>query len=218
MREENETAAWMDTKYDAAFKQEAKEETPLYVDEKRSPTIDPDEIDVKRTCCHSIFYLISYYSIISLLCLLFSQLMPLFLLKIEGLHFLLRCYVCLFSIVLLIVEAEMSLSFITESGIVSNWISRGIILSFLGLINKEASKQVIIINNGQEQWHFWNFFLVFQTVASWMMVVSGGLYALMGLMCLDGVKESQERQYQKNVEEEKMRKRLRLEEKFKTHV
>merc|ERR1712125_280764 len=96
-------------------------------------------------------------------------------------------------------------------------ISRGIILSFLGLINKESSKQ-IIISDGVEHANFWNFFVVFQVVASWMMVVSGGLYVLMGLFCMDGVKESQEKQYQKNVEKETMRRRLILEEKFKSAV
>lgn len=211
------------SKYDAAFEKDPEEETPLFVKEKKN-LVKEKEIVVRRSCCHSIFIMMSTYSSISLLCLLFSQGGVLYFHRIRGLNLALRCYVGLFGIVLLLVEVGIPLGFLTESGLIANWSCRGIIHSFLGLINEVESLETILMHNEtsgevtivhEDISEPEVIFQSFQVATSWMMVGSGVLYFLMGLCCLDRLRTQFEEQYKTNLEKAKMKKRLLDEEAFK---
>lgn len=169
------------------------------------------ERTIRPTFCHSFFILITYYSILSLAFLLISQLAPLISIKLRGLHLYLRIYIAFFSVVLLLVELEFPF-FSGSSGFMENWLSRGILHSFLGLVNQEESA---VIYNKQESYilsHEANglselsaLLDLFLQVTSWMMVVSGILYTLMGALCLKKVKDSCVSKYKEELDKERRR-------------
>lgn len=166
---------------------------------------------LRPTCCHSIFILFSTYSSISLLFLLASQLSPLLFVKITGLHFYLRFYLAFFAFILFLVEVEFPYISASNSLFVDNWASRGILHSFLGLVNQEES----LILSAQEQKKSSLFdgddteiefiLQLFVQITSYMMVISGVLYFLMGIFCLKGVKDKCQTHYKNLVEKEKQR-------------
>lgn len=224
--QEEEDVRWLDNKFDANFAKDPEENTPLFV-EKKKP-IDTSEVTgVSRTCCHSVFIAISTFSGISLVCLLVSQFAPLLFQSLRGLQLALRCYIGFFALLLILVEFDAPFAFITESEAITSWVSRGIIHSFLGLINQEESVTVVQIAvesynitgevddfesaelSGAQMFQF------FQSTASWMMVASGLIYVLMGLLCLDGLREKYEVQYRSDLEQEEMRRKIIAEENFK---
>lgn len=225
MREE-EDVSWLDNKFDANFAKKPEENTPLFVETKKS--IDASEVTgVSRACCHSVFIAISTFSGFSLVCLFCSQFAPLLFLSLRGLQLALRCYIGFFALLLILVEFDAPFSFLTDSEAITNWVSRGILHSFLGLINQEES--VTVVQAAVESYNitgevddFENakltgarIFQFFQLTTSWMMVASGLVYVMMGLLCLDNLKEKYEAQYKSDLEQEEMRRKILAEENFK---
>ena len=181
---------------------------------------------IRRSCCHSFFILISIYSSFALLFLFTSQLAPLLVYDIRGLHMYLRVYIAFFSFILLMVELEVPYFSSTPrtlsdgndngtpiaEGFMDNWISRGILHSFLGLINQEESLVMTNIqqlnlqksktNNLPEAQILLDLFV---QITSWMMVISGVLYALMGLFCLRSVKVKCQMKYRDDLQKEEQR-------------
>lgn len=210
--EEEGKHSWLDDKFDSEFamrkddiSEPATEDTPLVQQRESS---QPTNKRVNRTCCHSFFILISSYSSISLACLLISQFAPLKFVKIRGLELALRCYIGLFSIILLMAEMNAPFDFLTENQLLGNWISRGVIYSFMGLVNKEESVTIGNMNHNRKKITAADIFEIFQAVSSWMMVASGLLYAIMGLLCLRSMKDRCEKEYKKALKKEKVKKEV----------
>lgn len=177
---------------------------------------------VGSTCCHATFLWISFYSCASLLALLGSQFGLLLFNKVWGLRLILRCYNGVFCACLLWVEFSDGSTAGAGSPMRSNWILRGLAHSYLGLVNEEerteracltyerdvgnassSSTATATIQSAVEE-----NFLVFQQVSSWMMIVSGCLYFLMGLCCLDRLKRSHAERHRSVVEDAEYRSRI----------
>lgn len=195
--------------------EEAKETTPLIGANRKNKK---KRVIVRPTCCHSFFLLIQTYSSFSLLFLLICQIPPLFFLKIGGLELALRVYISFFALILLLVEVEAPY-FSNTSGFMDNWLTRGILHSFLGLINEEQAAVVIGSQQsflkkhpGSEISELLALFDLFIQITSYMLVISGCIYVLMWMLCLRGVKRNCQAKHAEAIEKERVRREALTEE------
>ena len=195
-----------------------QEDDAFLIDEENNQEGSHVKQKVRPTCCHSVFIFFNTYSAISLVLLVISQFAPFYFIKIEGLHLYLRIYIAFFSFILFLIELEVPY-FAGQNGLSENWILRGIFHSFLGLINQEESlvisseaKNNLKISNQDDLTEAEILIELLVQVSSYMMVISGILYGLMGLLCLKGVKEKYQQSYRESVEKERQREIILKEE------
>lgn len=174
-----------------------------------------------RTCCHRIFNLITFIAVVTLICLLLTQALPLFFVKgVSVLQYTLRCYVSIFCLIFILTELDAPLNFLRSSKSLQNWISRGFLYSFVGLIGAEESLAVRVqdvlqqhpeMGAGAFQLNV-SWLAVFIQVSSWVMVGVGGAYFLLGICCMKGVRDRTRRDYQERMNNYKMLKARLTEE------
>lgn len=133
------------------------------------------------------------------------------LLKLEIIEFALHIYLLLISIMIMFNEIGW-FKFILTSEILRNWISRGALYAFIGVIGLND----IEVKLGAEDMDVLHEFAYFYLVGvSWAMIGSGALYVLLGVLCLQRLHDELEEdhrdkllRHQLLVEEAANRKRM----------
>lgn len=197
------------------------EESDKDIDENSSVT-DTLNLDTKphipgRNWCLDSFRVISGVTVIASLGLLATQLIPLCLGGLTGQGYFdlaLKVYVIMFCILFLLVESDSPVPFIRNSQLLNNYISRGFVYSFLGLICLEEAYSVRvkeIVSTHADAYHV-SWASLFMQISSWLIFACGCLYMLMGLCCLkrlrDRVREKDRKTWKKYRKELKEWKRL----------
>ena len=152
-----------------------------------------------RNCLVHVFFFIESFGIITCCCLLLTQVAPLVMgMTIEEIGYvsaILKLYLSLFSILLLVVEYDVPISFIKNSKFIQTWFSRGFLYSFLGLTcMQEAYSERItdMVNSGGTStsglFHV-SWISLFMQVSSWMMVGLGVVYMILGVLWLQLVRD-----------------------------
>jgi len=135
--------------------------------------------------------------------MLAAQVVPLFVKQdIEPIQYVLRCYLSVFSLLILLAEIEFSWT-IKRIPIFNNWIHRGLFYSFFGLVGVEES--VAIDLDGE------SIPATFIHVSSWMMVASGVIYFVLGIFCMNKVRDRCVASYEEKLREAETKKKIMTE-------
>jgi len=162
------------------------------------------DFTVKRSVCHWFYIILMLSTVFIALCMGISQILPLFRTEVHGLELAVRCYMTLFSLVIVAVELELVFH---QSTLFNNWIAKGIIYSFLGLVGMEEARTVsedIHLKHPDSQSIY--FTLLFISASSWVFVAVGMLYFLLGIFCMKGVRDRIRENYKQKVDETRKQK------------
>jgi hypothetical protein len=151
-----------------------------------------------QTPCLWIFHTLEGVAVISALCLLMSQAIPVALVaatssevQMSFLSVALKVYISLFCVAFVLVELNLAIPFLRTSELLQSFLSRGFIYSFLGLICvEEAYSERVkdIVSHGKDEFHV-GWLAIFMQISSWFMLSVGALYMLLGVFCLKGLRD-----------------------------
>jgi hypothetical protein len=148
--------------------------------------------------CLWLFHLLQGVAVISALCLLVTQAIPITLdaktsepVQMNFLSVALKVYISLFCIIFVLIELNLNIPFLRSSELLQTFLSRGFIYSFLGLICvEEAYSERVrdIVSHGKDEFHV-GWLAIFMQISSWFMLGVGALYMLLGVFCLRGFRD-----------------------------
>lgn len=148
----------------------------------------------RRSCCHLIFTFISLVTIVASAFLLMTQILPLIVdaSQVSILQTALRCYVSIFCLIFIAVEFDVPIRFIRKSEILQNFIFRGFLYTFVGLIGAEESlafqfEDALKKDGADEVTSYWA--SLFIQISSWVMVGCGTVYLLLGICCMRRIRD-----------------------------
>ena len=140
------------------------------------------------------FASITTLSIIVLACMSISQIILLSKKHLPFLQFSLRLYILIFCLVFLLVELDWPPQ-IMRNLPTSNWLMRGWIYSFLGLVGMEEAFAVLVSDSSTSNILGSDLISIFVQLSSWGMVVIGVLYFVLGLLFMRSLKEKVRKDY-----------------------
>jgi hypothetical protein len=180
----------------------------------------------KQNPCLWFFHLLAGFSVVVLLCLVATQIIPVVAVQraaaaaaaaahgkstqwwqtIGIFSLALKVYISLFSLIFCLVEMQLRIPFIRSANVLQNFVSRGFIYSFVGLVatseayqehvqqsvlggsgggNKQSSSSSSIFGVASDSlarevpWE-----AIFMQVSAWVMLGIGFFYTLLGICCL----------------------------------
>lgn len=139
-----------------------------------------------------IFVLISMIALLACTSMVIAQLLPFFFAKIGLLQACLRVYMILFTVVFILAEVEVPYIAKNVSSL-QNWVLRGLMYSFIGLIGAEEARSVVeykAVKGKLKTGMNTKMVSVFIEASSWAMVVVGLIYLLMGILRLKRIKDN----------------------------
>lgn len=146
----------------------------------------------RRNCCHMIFVFIGTITAVSAACMALSQVLSLVVAKVTWMQGLLRFYICIFDLCFILTELEVDF-FLQRFRTFDNWIFRGFIYSFVGLIGVEESYSVQMrgkfVHSGFKPSFSGKVASIFIKVSSLCVFLLGMLYLLMGICFLRRLKD-----------------------------
>jgi hypothetical protein len=114
-----------------------------------------------------------------------------FMEKIGIISMALKLYIAVFCFMFVITELYLPIPIVRSSALLQNYISRGVLYSFIGLIcMEESDSQRIkdILGHDQDQFSVgWE--AIFMQISSWFMIGIGLLYVLLGIFCMKRVRD-----------------------------
>ena len=158
---------------------------------------------IRRNCCHSFFILIQMIAIGVNLAMMAVQLVPVFLWKqIVIEHKVVRCYLAFFNFYLILAEFDIFSDF-------NNWIKRGVVYTFMGVVALDQRESMVkygILNPKKDtsMGQTWNelWASIFIEATSWSIIGIGCMYLLLGLLCMQKIRDRLRRQYQQKLQED----------------
>eukprot|EP01083_Nonionella_stella_P032241 88264_1 len=149
----------------------------------------------RRSCCHSFFILIQIIAILANVALIAFELLPIFIGNLNTLDTVLRGYFSIFSAFFLLAEFEL-----IKTGL-NNWMIRGFLYTFLGVIVKE--QQIAMLAKGAIPKEYWDGVKtnLLMEVLSWWMIGIGCTYFLFGALCLKVIRDKSREKYQAKLQE-----------------
>ncbi|KAG7365228.1 COPI associated protein [Nitzschia inconspicua] len=159
-----------------------------------------------RPCCLNIFFFVEACGILTCLCLLVSQTLPLVMVplkEIEPVDMVLKVYISLFSLLFMIVEYDLNIPFVRQSVFLQTYASRGFLYSFLGLtcLEEAYSERVNdMLAHSNEKFHV-AWFALFLQVSAWSLCALGVVYFIMGLFCMKRVRDKLVKDYRERWKE-----------------
>lgn len=142
--------------------------------------------------CLWCFHLLEGITVVSSLCLVISQILPLFMFslgQIGVLNLALKVYISLFCIMCMANEVEVPI--LKRFGLLQTYPGRGFFYSFMGLICvEEAYSERVkdMVAHQLDTFHV-GWAAIFMQITSWLMLAVGVLYMLLGLCCMKRVKD-----------------------------
>ena len=188
---QNESSSWPG-KADIKSDEEAATDDEIFHERTGRPNRP------KRHCCVQMFFAIASYAIASNLALLVSQILPLFFVPIDSSdigYVALKVYICIFSIIFIVVELDHpSIPFFRKASFLKTFVSRGFLYTFFGLVcfeeaDSEKAYKALEAKNTEAVGVFevaW--FALFNQIAAFSLIALGILYFLMGIFCLQRVR------------------------------
>ena len=156
-----------------------------------------------RTCCHSFFILIQAIAIIGNVAMIAIQLIPIYIwpTTISIIQKVVRYYMAFFNLTLILAELDVIQS-------LKNWISRGLIYTFLGVIaldqrysmikygflNVKAKTNTTLGDTWNELWTS-----IFIEIGSWVIIGIGCTYVFLEIICMRRYRDHCRLEYQKRV-------------------
>mmetsp|Transcript_3747 Transcript_3747/g.5121 ORF Transcript_3747/g.5121 Transcript_3747/m.5121 type:complete len:223 (-) Transcript_3747:177-845(-) len=143
------------------------------------------EMNPSRNLLHKFFIFFSMVTIVTLLLLGAAQFITIYHADLEVevnvvVEYVISVYVCTMCALAVFIELEFG-SFIIRSKILTFWPSRGLIYVFMGFLTLEQNEISNLKSDRSEAAQ------TFVTVISFIIIVIGLLYVIMGLLCLQVV-------------------------------
>lgn len=159
---------------------------------------DVDVILVKprRNCCHSFFIAIQITAILANISMILIEIVPIMVGTLEQLDIVLRCYFAFFCTFFLFAEFELF-----KSGL-DNWIARGFLYTFLGVVAKEQHIAMLANDTLLTPKQYWNgvpWASIFVSVTSWCIIGLGCTYFVFGIFCLKQLRDRFRNKFQEKM-------------------
>lgn len=161
---------------------------------QQGPYTSNEEVGGFTKGCFMFFASITTLSIIVLACMSISQIILLSKKHLPFLQFSLRLYILIFCLVFMLVELDWPPQ-IMRNLPTSNWLMRGWIYSFLGLVGMEEAFAVLVSDSSTSNILGSDLISIFVQLSSWGMVVIGVLYFVLGLLFMRSLKEKVRKDY-----------------------
>ena len=161
---------------------------------QQSPYTSNEEVGGFTKGCFMFFASITTLSIIVLACMSISQIILLSKKHLPFLQFSLRLYILIFCLVFMLVEMDWPPQ-IMRNLPTNNWLMRGWIYSFLGLVGMEEAFAVLVSDSSTSNILGSDLISIFVQLSSWGMVVIGVLYFVLGLCFMRSLKEKVRKDY-----------------------
>lgn len=145
--------------------------------------------------CHLFFAAYTTVAIVALLCMAAAQISLLTKKDVAFLQVSLRFYIVVFCLLFVLVETDAPRA-VMRGLPTKNWLMRGWIYSFLGLVGMEEAYSNLVAGDSENIIGS-DLISVFVQLSSWGMVIVGCGYFLMGLLCLRGLKDRVEEDYRR---------------------
>eukprot|EP00581_Thalassiosira_minuscula_P016015 CAMPEP_0183722746 /NCGR_PEP_ID=MMETSP0737-20130205/14615_1 /TAXON_ID=385413 /ORGANISM="Thalassiosira miniscula, Strain CCMP1093" /LENGTH=339 /DNA_ID=CAMNT_0025952977 /DNA_START=134 /DNA_END=1153 /DNA_ORIENTATION=- len=162
----------------------------------------------QKSICHLVFDSVRYLAILAS-CMMFAmQIVPLIIVGGEStwLQIAVRCYLAIFCLSFVLTESRIPILRKLLASHNDNWILRGFLYTFIGLIGMEQDLAVKVaeIAAGTTANVFGPdygtlFATLFMNITTWVMIAVGALYFLLGLLCLQGWYERLEKDHTEKV-------------------
>lgn len=144
--------------------------------------------------CFMFFASITTLSTIVLACMSISQIILLSKKHLPFLQFSLRLYILVFCLIFMLVEMDWPPQ-IMRNLPTNNWLMRGWIYSFLGLVGMEEAFAVLVSDSSTSNILGSDLISIFVQISSWGMVIIGVLYFILGLLFMRSLKERVRKDY-----------------------
>ena len=163
---------------------------------QQSPYTPNEEVGGFTKGCFMFFASITTLSIIVLACMSISQIILLSKKHLPFLQFSLRLYILIFCLIFMLVELDWPPQ-IMRNLPTNNWLMKGWIYSFLGLVGMEEAFAVLVSDSSTSTSNILGSDLIsiFVQLSSWGMVVIGVLYFVLGLLFMRSLKEKVRKDY-----------------------
>ncbi|KAL7525617.1 hypothetical protein ACHAWF_003819, partial [Thalassiosira exigua] len=155
----------------------------------------------QKSCFHLLFDAVRYLAVLASFLMFAQQAVPLLVLRKEStwLQIAVRSYLAIFCLSFMI--AESRIPFLKRiSSPHDGWVLRGFLYSFVGLVGMEqdiAIKATDIASLGPASIlgpdYGTLFATLYMSVSAWIMIGAGALYAILGMLCLQGLYEKMEK-------------------------
>ena len=168
---------------------ESAEMTPT-----QSPYASKEDVGGFTKGCFMFFAGITTLSVIVLAFMSASQIILLLKKHLPPLQFSLRLYILIFCLIFIFVELDWPPR-IMRNLPTNNWLMRGWIYSFLGLVGMEEAFAVLVSDSSTNNILGSDLISIFIQLASWGMVLIGVLYFALGILCMRSLKEKVRKDY-----------------------
>lgn len=171
----------------------------------------------QKSICHLLFDSVRYLAIIASSMMLLMQLVPLYILKSEStwLQIAVRSYLAIFCLFFILTESNIPiLRDLLSKFAHSNWILRGFLYSFIGLISMEQDLAIKVADIAAGTTssvlgptYSKLFASLFMDITTWTMISVGILYFVLGLLCMQQWYEKLSKNHDQKVREYKQKKK-----------
>ena len=170
----------------------------------------------QKTIPHFLFDIVRYLAIFASGAMLFMQILPIVVLpkdEITGLQYFVRVYLIIFCASFILLESRIPLLRRLSFPAHDNWILRGFMYTFIGIIGMEQDVAIKVEDIASGTANILGpdygtlFASLFFAITTWIMVGVGVLYMILGTMCLQKWYERLEREYQDKVGEWRRKKK-----------
>lgn len=161
---------------------------------------EDDELHPKKTCTHRLFRFVKFLAIIAAFAMIIGQLVGIAFNLVGPIQYVLRVYMIGFCTVMILNEVEW-ISFFYQSSLLSNWISRGVLYSFVGTIGiSQYTTEAPSTSDAAAVSGFPKAALLYIQVVAWGMVAIGMLYFLLGIFCCQLVYQNVRKDYEQRAD------------------
>lgn len=180
-----------DRKAEAEWERAATEKSAKTDEEAQQADVDEEEMNPKRRKIHKLFFFISVLAMFAALSMAVGQVIGLVFKNVGPIQWILRAYTIGLCFVVLFTEMEMS-KLARENIILHNWISRGLIYSFIGVIGLEEIDTSDFKENPVRGVVPAQYFI---KAVAWIMIGIGAMYFFMGIACFQQYYEKERVEY-----------------------
>uniref|UniRef100_A0A7R9WMH7 Golgi apparatus membrane protein TVP15 n=1 Tax=Craspedostauros australis TaxID=1486917 RepID=A0A7R9WMH7_9STRA len=163
--------------------------------ERRDEIVDA-EMNPRRKCVHKVFVVINGITVIIATLMFVAQLLGIYFKTLSLVDYVLRVYIIALCAMIVMNELEWT-SVIRESRLLRNWLTRGLIYAFVGVLGIEQY-EASPSGRHDDSAHF-DVAMNFIRVVSNIMVGVGGLYFVMGICCMQLVSNKLRHEYEERV-------------------
>jgi hypothetical protein len=150
--------------------------------------------------CYKVFIFIGVVAILVAALMVVVQITSLAVLDGFVIQYILRCYLIVLSVMFILAEIPVE-TFLTCAPVFKNWVHRGFLYTFVGVVGFEESYAILAQDDAhfQGDWEHWIALLL--SITSVSMFCIGVIYMNMGLCCMNRLWDILQDDYQEQLQQ-----------------